>query len=512
MNRTAEMINAAVAAEEFSLLNVSKNLEKLVSLIGLTEQDVVLLKDYFRREWQSKLSLCHNPRDLKPVDVDGWNEEKWGSAVYWLDVRKDNRILNLWTRHVKETVTENKRQDYQEVDRDGYVLFQSAIHLKGCRCGKLYRCEGAPINWIHLSGVLQSAIEECSLEQSRFDLFSQSKENWSLRDDWNQVFPHNFSNMVHAGFAPNRYPNLMHRDEVAKIVVGVHRLAGWVRAIPEYRHLKLFIKKTQSYKGMNSPRTKVYLPQFVEKFPSPGGADKLLRKTMRRAKQIAKGFGVSPSWASVGQALMLNATPRKAALIALTKTLSDEIMAYKKSRDFLEKFHQFSLIENYDGVETRRDPESAPVYKRAGISVYPVFMKVKYNFRKSFLVIAADGRTYHDSPHNYFYECDEVWKYKHLIKEAVEAWKEQANLAKAEADLIGFLKGELTGAAPLFTVSDSINAGNCQSGTETFAWKMGWGQKLFVPGVWLIPHLNQWRVRNVAIKRFQREVKLPKVA
>jgi hypothetical protein len=89
------------------------------------------------------------------------------------------------------------------------------------------------------------------------------------------------------------------------------------------------------------------------------------------------------------------------------------------------------------------------------------------------------------------------------MKVALREWRRRDQLLKEEADLVGFLEGGL-GFSPLIVRQDSYGAGNCSAGTESWLRERGWSNRRFIPGFYLIPHLDESLVRNVAASLYRR--------
>ncbi len=179
----------------------------------------------------------------------------------------------------------------------------------------------------------------------------------------------------------------------------------------------------------------------------------------------------------------------EAAIIAVTSFLREGLYTSpSESSEWLVKLHSCSEIDHSDGVESRLDPK--PLLKKCGIAVYRIAVKDESSSKWSFRHLVkqeSTGRTYH---------CDAPYK-RQGIKAAMRAWREQDRLAAEEANLVGFLNGEL-GFSPLLVREDSYSAGNCKIGTERWIQEQGWDNRRWIPGTWLIPHLEEEFPRNVA--------------
>lgn len=282
------------------------------------------------------------------------------------------------------------------------------------------------------------------------------------------------------------------------------RIRGWLIAAADLSGVARVIKKTQTTRGVNSPYTKLYLPQMWEKYPSPGHLERKLWKVRRRAEAILSAFegDYDPSWNDVAHATLKTRQVGKAAIIVVAETLAggkhrDRFRNYAAARDFLASIRTaaFPVADNSDGVAARRETE--PRLRKLNISVYRIRVARKYGrFSLKWLVRTDAGRTFHfgsDGP-------------EEALHRAILAWKRQNELAAENADIVGFLRGDELGFCPLITREDSYEAGNCRVGTESWARQQGWGDREFVPGVWLINHLHDEEVRRVVVSARERRI------
>lgn len=274
------------------------------------------------------------------------------------------------------------------------------------------------------------------------------------------------------------------------------RICGWFRVATRLPAVAKVITKTQSARGVNSPYTTLALRQLWGKYPSPHELERKLWLVRRRAEAIFTAYEgyENPSWVSV--ALGLLAQPRsvgKAAIMAVAGTISGNIFnRYREAREWLIDFHLCKVEDISDGVEARREAE--PRLHKLGVAVYRIAMPVRskngrqVGVRFEWLVRSESGRTYH---HEYGGADD-------AFCAAVTAWKKQDTINREEADLVGFLRGK-EGYCPLIVRQYSYAAGNCRAGTESWLRRNGWGGRTFIPGHWLIPHLEDERVRRVVV-------------
>lgn len=275
------------------------------------------------------------------------------------------------------------------------------------------------------------------------------------------------------------------------------RIRGWLRTAATLPALSRVVRKTQSARGVNSPATTVYLPKLWERYPSPHRLERKLWQVRHRASQIlaAWGSGYTPAWADIAQALLVDARVGKAALVTAAATLTTgyaggrKFWTYREARDYLVSIRSaaFPVEDTSDGVISRREAE--PTLERFGIAVYRIRLADEHGrYSLQWLVRSETGRTYHSD------EVDPQRAYFH----ALGAWKWQNKAAAANPDLIGFLEGD-QGYCPLIDLADSYAAGNCHIGTTRWAAARGWSVDRQIPGIWLIPHLDDERVRWVVV-------------
>ena len=300
------------------------------------------------------------------------------------------------------------------------------------------------------------------------------------------------------------------REQVQEIVRSCQRLAGWLRAAAELPAVTRMVSRTQSPNGMGSPYTTIHLWDFVAKNPSPGRLERQLWKVKRRAQQILSAWEGEhhPSWASIANALCVTKKSiGKAAIIVVAEALTNPrddwdgsyrgIGNYQAARDLLVSIRsaRFPVADNSDGVNARREEE--PSLQKLGISVYRIRVTEKYGrFSLKWLVRTDGGRTYHT----------EWGSPEEALRDAIRAWKRQDELAAENADIVGFLNGDELGFCPLIYLQDSYDAGNCRAGTDSWARQQGWGDRDFVPSVWLIKHLHDEKVRRVVVAARERRV------
>lgn len=152
------------------------------------------------------------------------------------------------------------------------------------------------------------------------------------------------------------------------------------------------------------------------------------------------------------------------------------------------------VFDNTDRVELLLDPATTQVIHR-------VECTIGWGANKTSQFILRQGGT------NRTFHVQIGWSQKaddprSAVKKAIAAWHKQVVLERKEADLVAFLRGD-RGFCPLIYRQESYRAGNCQSGTEAWVVRNGWSNRRFIPAEWLIPHLGETRVRNVAMVLYQ---------
>lgn len=349
--------------------------------------------------------------------------------------------------------------------------------------GKYYKPDRATIDWRHL----RERVEETG-----------KKAGFSL--------PHNLGNMVNAGVAPGRYPRFASKAGAAEVAQKVSRFCGWLKAAKDLPALARVITRSQSHRGVFSRATRIGLWALAARNPSPGTLERKLWKVRARAEGILAAYSGDvkvPAWWAVAHGTEISPHVGKAALVAVASTLSGETYNnYRAARKFLLDYHLCSVDDTSDGVAARR--EVVPCFAKLSVKVYRAMLpKLSPKGRKvgiefGYLVCSPDGRTYHDN--------SMAWLLgpRLALKMAVNAWRRQDEarrhqdeLAKEKADFHGLLKGE-RGFMPLVVHEDSQAAGNCRLGTDSWLSARGWSGRWYVPAAWLVPHLGDRRVANVA--------------
>lgn len=316
--------------------------------------------------------------------------------------------------------------------------------------------------------------------------------------------PHNLaftamSGALTFGSAPMRYGAQWCSPEGAdRLLKEYGRYRGWLRAAADLPAVTKALKKGQSGNGVNSPYTRFSIWVLMTKYPSPHRLERVLWGARQRADEMLAAWPGErrfASWAQLAKGLELTGRPGKAAIIAVAEALFgskyDSFNSYRTARDELVRMRtsNFPVLDTSDGVVGRR--EALPVWSRHGISVFRLRVEDGGRLRlQLFVRHEASGRTYHA-------EAGYETKATYAVKAALRAWSEQDRIAKQEADLVGFLRGDL-GFSPMVVREHSYRAGNCGAGTESWAREHGFADRAWIPGIALIPHLGDERVRRVA--------------
>lgn len=181
----------------------------------------------------------------------------------------------------------------------------------------------------------------------------------------------------------------------------------------------------------------------------------------------------------------------KAALAALGLQAHERGLELPKLQECLRALSDEAnpVADNSDGVQAHLHPE--PVHTDGDLTVTRGVSVAHDGRRSTVWLVRENGRTYHARPwmgaDNPAFEA---------AAQARAAWLRQDEAQTEEADLAGFLRGE-SGFWPLIVRRDSASAGNCKPGTEAWLRERGWADRSWIPGVWLIPHLGDSRVRRV---------------
>jgi hypothetical protein len=336
----------------------------------------------------------------------------------------------------------------------------------------------------------------------------------SAKAEWRKVgidLPWNLDGLTSSGFSNEieRRKGRWYAEWEASEIIGRHaRFAGWLRTAVNLPVLRRLIEKTQSVNGVGSPHTHVDLWALSARWPSPGRLERVVKSVRRRGNAILMAYAGQPrvSYKGIALALMSERTAGKAAVVAVAVTLGlcdrYETPTYRRARQVLIDLHiNYPIVRTDDGVTTRTG--RVPTLIQGDVAVYAAKFtrpdRVSLH-HQGWLVIAGD-RSYHVNG-DYGVGAGEA------LARALHAWarqdEERARLdvyAKTATELIteltGFLDGTLLGVCPLIRRQDSYRAGNCSLGTEEWVARRGWRRKTFVPGVALIPHLGDERVRWV---------------
>lgn len=347
------------------------------------------------------------------------------------------------------------------------------------------------------------------------------------------TLPHNLD--IHGPWV--QYPKNKKRikENCQEFVTYAARFSGWLSTIAEMPGITKLISRTVSANGVYSPYTVLDLYKLFEKFPSPHECERKYWKVLKRSKEILQNYGISPSYNAIAIAMTSGkkATGKMALRVAeetvkyLTQKMFGEGLSLIQARGLKEALTKETHIRFWAGNQLRNSRwnkrkncwenitprfaslreaiayhQSTPLMKddTDGVVTYiesdnfAIIHKVKIwegfcpNGQKMYVCKQINtGRSYHsiygENP-------------KDIAKRCISAWRTQAELFKKNVNLVDFLNGNL-GYCPLIYRNDSYNAGNCRPGTESWIESLNWGQKNYVPGIWLISKLDEWRVQNI---------------
>lgn len=382
----------------------------------------------------------------------------------------------------------------------------------------------------------------------------ENVEGWfnGRPSDWpkygpTNVIPYNFQNN------PPRIEGEMTKEERFRLTTETFlRMAGWLRGASEFPTLVEFIKSTQC--GMfHSPYNLVNLWDFARIHKSPGAADFYLRKVAYQCNRFLRGYGLSfrGSWAQVPYSLR---NARKAGKVTAANVLRNRVgrMSWQslnvaRATETLLMCRGFQIARRYeqhrvhwavesvnerkfpsladallvsesclledttDGVKLLLDPMKTEIKGHIAVCTgYGTFQAGgKKSVGKTFLVRSEDGRTFHTSE-AYHYDQETKRRYtgvRAVIKQAIEAWKNQEKYEQAHPELMSILKP--ANVSWLVTRQDSYSAGNCGQGTEAWLQGVGMTGRAYVPVDVLIRHVGNPRVSavlNVVAERARQDL------
>ena len=338
--------------------------------------------------------------------------------------------------------------------------------------------------------------------------------------------PHNLA--IHGPYVwaswSRRYP-LDSKGE--RIIDETARFCGWIRSAAKFPILVKLMEKTTSINGVNSPYTKLDVWAIAKHQPSPGRAGRFLTKVRRRANQILKGYGLRVSWEALGNVMQYGSVKNvgKQARYAAAYTVKQFVEIGKNSLGYFEEYPETGILikarglknlleapraiqrwafdcvktgefscfrealantdrlveDSTDGVSLLLDPTTKQIFH--GITTV-----VGWNDEgQTCWLVKSDVLTYH----SYAW----VDQRKDAVKSAVEAWKQQRQLEAENREFLQRLQP--TDHCPLVYIEDSLNAGNCLPGTESWMYQNGLSGKKFVGVHVLIKHIGNSRVRRV---------------
>ena len=315
-------------------------------------------------------------------------------------------------------------------------------------------------------------------------------------------------------------------EEGKKIVEETARFCGWIRSAAKFPILVRLLEKTTSTRGVNSPSTKLDAWTLAKRQPSPGRTGRFLANVRWRANQILAGYGLRVSWESLGIVLIrgnrgnVGKAAKQAAAYTIRQFVSKKGIGYFEERkntkvliqsrglkELVQKSpvirawafdrvkegefscfreaspHSCRLVEsNTDGVQLMLDPATGSIL--CGVKA----VKGWDNDGNCQWLLTFGDRSYHIINYG---RVDR----KTAVKRAVEAWKKQRQLEKENREFLKELQPK--DRSFLVSIEDSLRAGNCRPGTESWMRQNGLLGKSFVGIHVLIPHLGDSRVRRV---------------
>jgi len=126
---------------------------------------------------------------------------------------------------------------------------------------------------------------------------------------------------THGPWVGARRCGAVHDGHRAEMVGAAARMAGWLRAAPQFPLIVRLIGRTASPWGCCSPHHQIDLYAVTARF-TPGGLNRWLRLVVRRADQILAAYGLRCSWAALAEVAGAgDRRPGKAALRAAAATV-----------------------------------------------------------------------------------------------------------------------------------------------------------------------------------------------
>lgn len=452
--------------------------------------------------------------------------EIWGESVGFPEVVREARAEQEKAKNLLRRFAPTKKPDTQSGGGQYYRLLPFAQtcspRRKAVRSIAICKVTGRAFKWAEGRFVHTSGLGGLVLEGIK--AFEETAGA--------ECFPHNLvytamSGALAVGSSPIGHGGWKFSPEGADVLLREYgRIRGWLVAAGKLPALQKVILKTQSNKGVNSFRTKLWMGLLWGKFPSPGALERKLWAVKVRAERILSAYdgNIKPSWTHLMYGLLNERRVGKAALIAAALQLGwngvDERdghwddhslragqfrSAYRAARDWLVEHRSaaYLLEDKSDGVAVRLATE--PAYNRHGIEVSRALQVDEWGQRKLLWLVRFGERTFHaERPSEVFVGYDEqclVSGAVVAVSDAIEAWRRQDVLRAESSEIIGFLTGEGGDTCPLFTRADSYRAGNCAAGTDAFLRARGWKHRQFVSGADLLPHLDDERVRRVIVGR-----------
>lgn len=305
------------------------------------------------------------------------------------------------------------------------------------------------------------------------------------------------------------------------------RLAGWIRAVADgpYPALRGLVCATTDRRGCGSPRSPLQIGIAVKRWPSPGAAEKWLRRVRQAATKVLKGLAPSNTALALGLAHGPRKTGKAALWVAahtrqphlactapfrqIREALAAMSRGVKRPRTTLKGWLKEPLGTSWDSGAGLPELEGLKTYlgecvrssHSQGLQLWTGWwVAVRRDGQPSpvrrirgWVGLAPDGRWFHYASNAYFGEVSEY--------EAGDAWRETrlAFLKRREASRREAREwAVLQVASVLVTREHSYLAGNCQHGTEAFLRTEGWAGRWYVPAQDLL-NKGEARARNAAL-------------
>ncbi len=319
----------------------------------------------------------------------------------------------------------------------------------------------------------------------------------------------------------------------ALIVEEVAMFCGWLRAAATSPVLVRVLKENTTPNGMGSPYTRLDPWELAKRHPSPGRAGRFLVQVRRRANQILEPYGLHVSWLALGD-MMLKGSIRsvgKAAKLAAAGTIKHflngggkrkrlpfssatksleilikarglreliqaprPVMCWAVDRVEAGEFSCFreALTSASRLITDQTDTVSLVVDPISATSTHGVVATKGWaeNGAPTWLLTAGQ-RSYHAES---WYD-DDCRSRRQAIQAALSAWGKQKKLERENREFMRKLQP--ADRSILVYIEDSLSAGNCRPGTESWMRAHGLAGKRFVGVHVLLKHMHEDRVRRV---------------